>query len=327
MSLEGLDIIANPRLKVEDLRVYYRARSNPVRAVDGVSFLVKQGEIFSVVGESGCGKSTLANAILRLVEPPAYINGGRIFLKDLNLLEVDEETLNKIRWKEISLVPQSAMNALNPVMKIYSQIKDVIIDHGWDFSDKEIKEKAKDIMNRLRLPSYVLNAYPCQLSGGMRQRVLLLLSFILNPSLVIADEPTSAVDVITQRKILEFLDAQKREFGTSIILITHDIAVAAEIADRIMVMYAGKTLEIGDASRIFENPLHPYTRALMEAVPILGVKREVRGLSGLPPDLRNPPSGCRFSPRCKYSSEICKSEGAELIEVEDGHFVLCHMYK
>lgn len=314
-------------LKVEDLRVYYKTRSNPVRAVDGVSFLIKRGEIFGVVGESGCGKSTLASAILRLVEPPAYICGGRIFLKDLNLLEINEEDLNKIRWKEISFVPQSAMNALNPVMKIIDQIKDVVVDHGYNFSEREIKEKSKEIMDKLMLPSYVLNAYPCQLSGGMRQRVLLLISFILNPSLVIADEPTSAVDVITQRKILEFLDAQKKESGTSIMLITHDIAVAAEIADRIMVMYAGKALEIGDTSKIFENPLHPYTKALMEAVPILGVKKEIKGLSGLPPDLRNPPNGCRFSPRCKCLSENCKLEEPKLVEVEDGHFVSCHLYE
>jgi len=317
----------NNLLKVEDLRVYYRTRSNPVKAVDGVSFIVKRGEIFGVVGESGCGKSTLASAILRLIEPPAYINGGRVLLKDLNLLEADEETLNKVRWKEIALVPQSAMNALNPVMKIFDQIKDVIIDHKCNFSEKEIREKSKEIMDKLMLPSYVLNAYPCQLSGGMRQRALLLLSFILNPSLVIADEPTSAVDVITQRKILEFLDIQKREYGTSIMLITHDIAVAAEIADRIMVMYAGKTLEIGDTSKVFENPLHPYTKALMEAVPILGIKKEVKGLSGLPPDLRAPPTGCRFSPRCKCLSEKCKLEEPELLEVEDGHFVSCHIYK
>jgi peptide/nickel transport system ATP-binding protein len=315
-------------LKVEDLRVYYKTRSNPVRAVDGVSFSIKQGEILGIVGESGCGKSTLANAVLRLIEPPAYINGGQVFFKDLNLLNIDEEKLNKIRWKEISLIPQSAMNALNPVMKIYHQIKEVITDKKIKFSDKEIKEKSEEIMKRLMLPSYILNAYPCQLSGGMRQRALLLLSFILNPNLVIADEPTSAVDVVTQRKILEFLDMQRKDFGTSIILITHDIAIVAEVADRIMVMYAGKTLEMGDVTKIFENPLHPYTKTLMESIPILGVKREVIGLSGLPPDLRNPPTGCRFNPRCRYSrsTDICKLKEPELRYVENNHLVACHMY-
>jgi len=318
---------ARALLNVRNLRVYYRVRSSPVRAVDGVTFDVKPREIFSIVGESGCGKSTLANAIIRLLEPPAYIASGEVMLKDVNLLELDDQRINDFRWKEISILPQSAMNALNPVMKVYDQIKDGVTAHEHRIPDNEIKKRVEFMANKLVLPSYTFKSYPCQLSGGMRQRSLLVLALILDPSLVIIDEPTSAVDVVTQRKILEFLRMRRDEAGTSIILITHDVAVTAEIADTMMVMYAGKVCEIGDVVDIFEDPFHPYTKALIEAVPVLGVKSEVKGLSGLPPDLMNPPSGCRFHPRCPNAIEVCRLEEPQLKEVKPNHVVMCHLYR
>ena len=313
-------------LKVKDLRVYYTAQSNPVRAVDGVTFNVKAGEIFSIVGESGCGKSTLANTLIGLLDPPAYLAGGEVILKGLNILDLDEEGIKKIRWKEISILPQSAMNALNPVMKIYDQIKDTVAAHDSKISDDDVKSKAEAITRKLMLPSYTFQSYPCQLSGGMRQRSLLLLSYIMDPSLVIIDEPTSAVDVVTQRKILEFLRLQRDESGTSVILITHDIAVTAQVANRMMVMYAGKVFEIGDVKDVFKEPLHPYSKALIDAVPLLGVKREIKGLTGLPPDLRNPPSGCRFHPRCPNAMKICEVEEPQMKEPKPNHLVACHLY-
>jgi len=310
-------------LDVKDLKVYYRTRSEPVKAVDGVTFAVKPGEIFSIVGESGCGKSTLANAIIRLIEPPAYVAGGEILLKGVDLLKLGDEGIRSVRWKEISILPQSAMNALNPVMKIHHQIKDAVRAHARRMSDKEIRKRVNAMSKKVMLPSYALKAYPSQLSGGMKQRAILVQSFVLDPGLVIVDEPTSALDVVTQRKILEFLITKRDEAGTSIILITHDIAVAAEVADRMMVMYAGKVFEVGDITDVFDDPLHPYTRALIEAVPSLGTKRDVRGLSGLPPDLTNPPSGCRFHPRCTQAGDSCESDEPRLWEVKQGHLVAC----
>ena len=312
-------------LDVKDLRVYYRTRSGPVKAVDGVTFSVRAGEIFSVVGESGCGKSTLANAITRLTESPAYVAGGEILLKGVDILKLNEKSFRNIRWKEMSILPQSAMNALNPVMKTYSQIKDAVKAHARKVSNKEIRRRINTLAKRVMLPSYAVKAYPSQLSGGMKQRVVLVQCFILDPSLVIVDEPTSALDVVTQRKMLEFLGMRKDEAGTSIMLITHDIAVSAQVADRMMVMYAGKILEIGNIEDMFHDPLHPYTKALIEAVPSLGTRREVKGLSGLPPDLTKPPPGCRFHPRCTSICKDCDSEEPRLEEVKTGHLVACHL--
>lgn len=316
-------------LEVKGLKVYHRTATRPVKAVDGVSLKLKKGEVLGIAGESGCGKSTLANAIATLVEPPTYVAGGKILFQGLNLLELGEEELNKIRWKKISILPQSAMNALNPVMKIYDQIKDAIKFHEPKLVKDEdrLREHIYDLLKRVALPSYTAKAYPCQLSGGMRQRAILAMAVALNPELLIVDEPTSALDVVTQRKILELLMDLRDEMNLSIIFITHDIAVLAEIADRVGVMYAGKIVETRSVFEIFKNPLHPYTQVLISATPSLKSRNLPKGLPGLPPDLRSPPRGCRLHPRCPYATDLCRREEPTLVEIGPDEYVACHIYE
>ena len=314
-------------LDVRNLIAYYMTPTAPVRAVDNVSFNVTEKEILGIAGESGCGKSTLAYSILRLLKPPGYIRGGEVLFKGSDLLKIEEEELRRIRWKHISYIPQSSMNALNPVMRIEEQIGDAVRNHE-KISKGELRKRIEDLLVSVGLSPSVAHMYPHELSGGMRQRVVIAMAMALNPELIIADEPTTALDVVVQRGILQLLRDIRSKLKASVIMITHDMAAQAQIVDRLAIMYAGKIVEIGDANDLFNDPLHPYSRALISAIPSISEKKKLKGVPGFPPDLRSPPPGCRFYPRCPHRIPgKCNVDEPRLIEVKNGRLVACHLYR
>ncbi len=315
-----------PLLEVEGLRTYYFTRAGPVRAVDNVSFYVEKGEVFGLAGESGCGKTTAGLSILRLLPPYGRIVGGRIVFDGTDILKVREsEFRRKYRWKRISMVFQGAMNALNPVFRVGDQIAEAIMLHE-KVTKEEAMRRVKELFEKVGIEPSRVNNYPHEFSGGMRQRAMIALALACNPELVIADEPTTALDVIIQGQILDLLKKLKDEYDLSVILITHDLSVIAEMCERVGIMYAGKLVECADVRSIFKEPLHPYTQGLISAIPSLtGPKTRLRSIPGAPPDLLNPPSGCRFHPRCPLATERCRREEPEYVEVRKGHWVACHM--
>ncbi len=314
-------------LEVENLRTYFFTLRGVVRAVDGASFKLEKGETLGIVGESGCGKSTLAWSLLRLVPPPGRIVSGAIRVDGQDIVPMPESKVrSEIRWKRISMIFQGAMNALNPVYTIGDQIIEPILLHS-DMSVKEAWSIAESLIKEVGLPPNILKRYPHELSGGQKQRVVIAMALVLKPDIVIADEPTTALDVVVQAQILNLLKRLHRQHKMSIILITHDLGVVTELSEKIAVMYAGKIVEFGRAEDIFLNPLHPYTRALIRAVPRLtGDIHKLEYIPGSPPDLRFPPPGCRFAPRCNRKFEPCEKEEPPLIEYEKGHYVACHLY-
>jgi peptide/nickel transport system ATP-binding protein len=315
-------------LKIEGLTVAYESDSKRLLAVNNVDLEIFQGEIFGLAGESACGKTTLANSILRLIKPPGRIISGRVIFDGVDLLSLGEEDLRRIRWEKIAYIPQASMNALNPVMRIYDQIVDVVRAHRKDFPEEEIRRRAEELFVSVGLAPEVLKMYPHELSGGMRQRVIIAMSLFLNPKLLIADEPTTALDVVVQRGILQLLKDINKKFGTTILLITHDMAVHAQIVDRLAIMYAGKIVEVGPVKDIFEKPLHPYTQLLIASIPRAGEKRRLAGIPGLPPDLRNPPPGCMFHPRCPLRIQgRCERVEPALRQVSNERKVACHLYE
>lgn len=315
-------------LKVEGLTVAFESNGKRLLAVNDANLEILQGEIFGLAGESACGKTTLASSILRLIKPPGRILKGRVVFDGVDLLSLDEEEFRKIRWEKIAYIPQASMNALNPVMRIYDQILDVVKAHRKDFSEDEIRKRAEEIFASVGLAPDVLKMYPHELSGGMRQRVIIAMSLILNPKLLIADEPTTALDVVVQRGIIQLLKEINMKFGTTVLLITHDMAVHAQIVDRLAIMYAGKIVEIGPVKEMFEKPLHPYTQLLIASIPRAGEKRKLAGIPGLPPDLRNPPPGCMFHPRCPFMIQgKCVRVEPVLQQVAINRKVACHLYK
>jgi peptide/nickel transport system ATP-binding protein len=307
-------------MSVENLEITYMALGGRIKAVDGISFSLEQGEWMTVVGESGSGKSTLAYAIMRLVPPPGKITGGKIVFDGMNLLELDKEKLRKIRGKEIAMVFQDPMTSLDPLRRVGDQAAELFVEHeGLDM--EEAKKRAEEAMKSVRLPQHVLNSYPHQLSGGQRQRVMIAMAMSLRPKLLIADEPTTALDVLVQEGIMELLNSMKEE-GTSILLITHDLSLAANWSDRIMVMYAGRLAELGNTEDLVERPLHPYTKGLLDSVPDLWSDKEVKPIEGNPPDMRYPPPGCRFHPRCPMAMEICSKKEPPILSI-DKRIVSC----
>lgn len=315
-------------LKIEGLTVAYESDSKRLLAVNNVDLEIFQGEIFGLAGESACGKTTLANSILRLIKPPGRIISGRVIFDGVDLLSLGEEDLRRIRWEKIAYIPQASMSALNPVMRIYDQIVDVVRAHRKDFPEEEIRRRAEELFVSVGLAPEVLKMYPHELSGGMRQRVIIAMSLFLNPKLLIADEPTTALDVVVQRGILQLLRDINKKFGTTILLITHDMAVHAQIVDRLAIMYAGKIVEVGPVKDIFERPLHPYTQLLIASIPRVGEKRRLAGIPGLPPDLRNPPPGCMFHPRCPLRIQgKCERVEPALRQVSNERKVACHLYE
>jgi oligopeptide/dipeptide ABC transporter ATP-binding protein len=313
-------------LSIENLYVNFRTLWGVAKVLDNVNLKIYEGEIFGLVGETGCGKSVTAMSILRLLPSTAEIS-GRIIFKGEDLLKKSEEEMRKIRGKEITMVFQDPMTSLNPLFKIKDQMVDIITAH-----EKQSKDEALSLAKRLLTlvglpdPERVLNSYPHELSGGMRQRVMIAMALSLNPSLLIADEPTTALDVTIQKQILDLILDLKEKYKFSVLLITHDLGIVAEICDRVGVMYAGNIVEVADTKDLFENPLHPYTQGLLSTVPDPRRKKTLRPLRGSVPSLLNPPSGCRFHPRCDRMCDICTKQKPELIEHSKGHFVACHLY-
>ncbi len=314
-------------LEVSNLRTYFFTLRGVVRAVDGVSLQLRRGETLGIVGESGCGKSTLAWSLLRLVPPPGRIVSGTIKIDGIDITRMSESEIRKrIRWKKISMIFQGAMNALNPVYTVGYQIIEPLVYHGKLPPDKAWS-KAEELMKAVGLPPEILHRYPHELSGGQKQRVVIAMAIAMEPDIVIADEPTTALDVVVQAQILNLLKRLHRERKMSIILITHDLGVVTELSEKIAVMYAGKIVELASAEEIFEKPLHPYTQALIRAVPRLkGDIHKLEYIPGSPPDLRRPPPGCRFHPRCPMRFDPCDKEEPPLEEVEKGHFVACWLH-
>jgi len=314
-------------LEVNNLKVYYDMMQGSVKAVDDVSFKIRRGDAFGLAGESGCGKTTVALSIMRLLPKNGRIVSGEMIFNGIDLVELSEEEMRKIRWKRISMVFQGAMNALNPVHKVGDQIVEAILTHE-KVTEEDALERAKKLLEMVGLPSDTVNSYPHELSGGMKQRVVIAMALACNPDLIIADEPTTALDVIVQAQILKLLDELRKKLNLSLILITHDLSVISELCNKIAIMYAGKLVEIGDVKDIYTNPMHPYTQGLINAFPsIEGPKKKLISIPGSPPDLLNPPSGCRFHLRCPHAMDICKREEPQLIEIDKKDwYVACHLH-
>lgn len=317
-------------LDVRDLRVNYHTAAGLVRAVNGVSFYLRPGERLGLVGESGSGKTTTALSLMRLLQEPAQIEGGQVLLDGVDLLQLSEEEMRQARFAKISLIPQGAMNSLNPMLKVGEQLRDTIRAHrtgGSGDSRDNTDSRIKTVLESVELRAGVMNSYPHELSGGMKQRVCIAMSILLSPRVIIADEPTSALDVVVQRQVMETLRRVQETLGASIILVGHDMGLMAQFADRIGVMYGGKLAEVGPVRAIFKDPLHPYTQLLIKSLPNLETRENFRGIPGLTPSLLAPPSGCMFHPRCPQVMQRCSVDIPVLAEiVKPGHWVACHLY-
>jgi len=311
-------------LEVKDLTMHYTTRKGPVFAVDDVNFHVARGESVGLVGESGCGKTSIAISLLKLLPDNADIKKGQILLNGTDLIPLAEAEVRKYRWRRISMVFQAAMNAMNPVYTVEEQILEAMQQHLPDMSDAEMDEKVDALFRLVGLDPSFKDQYPHQYSGGMRQRAVIAMALSCDPDIILADEPTTALDVIVQDALLKRIRKIQGELNMAMIYISHDIAVIAEVSDRVGVMYAGRMAEMASTEAIFHYPIHPYTMGLMSAFPsIVGEKTALVTLPGEPPDLLNPPPGCRFNPRCPYATDICKEETPPFKDHENGHFAAC----
>jgi len=314
-----------PVLEVSQLSVDYVLDRGAVRAVDDVSFTVSRGEFLGIVGESGCGKSTLLFAVAQLLAPPARVAGGTVRFKGTNLVGLSDKQLSAVRWRELSVVMQSAMNALNPVKSIGAQFKDALRAHG-TAGKEEIKARSAEVLRMVGIDPVHLDSYPHQLSGGMRQRSMIAMAMLFTPDLVIMDEPTSALDVVAQRSLMVQIKELQDRYGFAVIFVTHDMSLISHFSDRLMVMYAGQVSELGATRSVFDKPQHPYTQGLLEAFPsIRGPRVPLKGIPGSPPNLAVIPSGCRFHPRCPRSEDRCEVQVPDLYE-QDGSLVRCLLY-
>jgi oligopeptide/dipeptide ABC transporter ATP-binding protein len=314
-------------LDIRDLQVEYAVHTGLIRGVDHLDLTVYRGETLGLVGESACGKSTLGRAILRLVSEPGRIVGGEILFDGQNLLALDDGEMASIRGKRISMVFQDPMTSLNPLQRIDQHFMETIRTHLPGLKKREVLRMAASMFDQLGIQSERLRAYPHQLSGGMRQRVMIGLALILASELVIADEPTTSLDVIVEAQILDLLKALKEHLRMTLILISHNLGIVAELADRVAVMYASKLVEVAPAQDLFDEPLHPYTQALLASVPNIRLDDEVlRTMEGSPPDLIHPPPGCRFHPRCAHALPICREQEPAYIRVRPGRWVMCWLY-
>lgn len=323
-------VTANGRavtLEVKNLKVYYATPTGDVRAVDDVSFHVYKGEILGLVGESGCGKTTTAMAILRMVQPPGRIVGGQVLLDGIDLVGLNESALRDVRWNTLALIPQGAMNSLNPVMRIHTQIAEAIQTHEGRQPKDKLKQRILDLLSMVGLPSRIYDMYPHELSGGMKQRVCIAMAIALHPSLIIADEPTSALDVVVQRVVGQTLLDVKERMDVSMILIGHDMGLQAQLVDRIAVMYAGHMVEVAPVEAIFSEPLHPYTQPLIESIPSIKERKPLKLTEGITHDLRNPPPGCIFQERCPKVMDVCRRDRPPLRQLKPEHYVACHLYE
>lgn len=320
-------------LKTERLRSYYilevMGQKRHIQAVDGVEMEIKENEIYGIAGESGCGKTTLIKTLFAMVDPPLNVIEGTVYYrmngKYIDVFSLTKEEIRKIRWEYISYIPQGSMSVLNPITKIMESFEDFITAHK-KMKKEEIRRPVEEHLGALGLPTTVLDAYPHQLSGGMRQRVTIALATVMNPRIIIADEPTTALDVVAQRGVIQLLKEVQQKLKNTMILVTHDMGVHANVTDRIGIMYAGKIIEEASTIEIFENPMHPYTKYLIGSLPKMGDKTYRISAPGSPPSLYNPPSGCRFHPRCEKAMKICKEEEPKLVEIEKGHKVACFLH-
>lgn len=319
-------MVRDSLLNVKDLRVVFYTYRGVIKALNGVRLWLNEEERLAIVGETGCGKSVTALAIMRLIESPGEITSGQVEFLGQNLLQLPEIEIEKIRGKHISMIFQEPVAALNPVFKVGFQVAEAIA-HSQNISLKEAYDLVPEALTMVGLDwKRTIDLYAHELSGGMAQRVMIAMALAVKPKLLIADEPTSALDVTIQAQILELLDNLVKVSKNAVIFITHDLAVASEFCDRVAVMYAGNVVEVASSEEIFVRPMHPYTIGLIDSIPLVGQRKELRGIPGVVPDLVDPPSGCRFHPRCKYAFEKCKGELPELVETSNNHFVACHLY-
>ena len=319
-------------IETNNLRAYYITQAygveRTVKAVDDITLRIQEGEVYGIAGESGCGKTTLLRVLLGAYEPPLTVVGGEVVYhfdgEAMNAADMTDEQQRDLRWRTISYIPQGSMHVLNPVRRIRDTFHDFVSAHR-DVSKRESFQLTAEYLRDLGLPEKVMASYPHQLSGGMRQRVTIALATILWPKLIFADEPTTALDVVVQRGVIQMLkDVQQKE-GSTLVLVTHDIGVHANLADRVGILYAGKLVEEADTSTILQEPKHPYTRYLIESLPNLDSREELMSIPGRPPALDRPPSGCRFHERCPLAMDICKTIEPELIQIAPRHFAACHV--
>ncbi|MCS7128160.1 MAG: ABC transporter ATP-binding protein [Desulfurococcaceae archaeon] len=319
----------NTLLEVRDLRVYFYTYAGVVRAVDGVSFSVRKGEILCIVGETGCGKSVMSRALTRMVKPPGRIVSGEVLFDGIDLLKLPEKELKKIRGREISYVYQDPGSVLDPLYTAGFHVAETVLTHNSSMKFNEVWGKAIRIFREVLIPDPEAKAksYPHELSGGMKQRVVIATAIANTPKLIIADEPTTALDVTVQAQVMELIRSLKNKYNSSVMLITHNLGVVAEVCDRVIVMYAGKIVEVALVEELFTNPLHPYTQGLLEAVPnpLRKVER-LRSIHGSVPNMIDLPEGCRFNPRCPHKLQLCNKE-PELVEYSKDHLVSCWLYK
>ena len=321
-------------LQVEGLKAYYKTEmygiSRQVRAIDDVSLVLKPNEIYGLAGESSCGKTTLIKVLSGTIKPPLKVYEGSVNYQfkigNMNIVDAPYDELQRnVRWKEISYVMQGSMSVLNPVRRVIKTFEDIISTHEGIKNRKEFLRRIQEHIMKLGLPPEVLRSYPHELSGGMRQRVAIALATVFHPELIIADEPTTALDVVVQRGVLQLLKDIQGESKNTVLLVTHDMAVHANVADRVAIMYAGRIVEEAPTEIIFRNPEHPYTKHLISSLPVIGDKSGKSGLEGAPPNLANPPEGCRFHPRCRHAIEICKTQVPQMRDLGEEHRAACHL--
>ncbi|MFO8165579.1 MAG: ABC transporter ATP-binding protein [Thermodesulfobacteriota bacterium] len=313
-------------LEIENLAVHFPINIGTVRAIEDVNLKLNEGEVMGLVGESGCGKSTLGFSILRLLRPPGRIIKGKILYHGHDIVQMSEREILSLRGRKIAMIFQDPLTSLNPLFRIDQQFIETLFTHEKGLSKTAAFTRAENMLESLGISPERLLEYPHQMSGGMRQRIMIGMGLILNPDLLIADEPTTSLDVIVEAQFLDLLNELRKQFNLTIILITHNLGIVAQLADRITVMYGGNIMEVGQVNAIFDNPLHPYTQGLLSSIPNIKLDQpKLKTMPGIPPDLVNPPSGCVFHPRCPYAKDICKAQNPETF-IKDGRLVSCWLY-
>jgi oligopeptide/dipeptide ABC transporter ATP-binding protein len=314
---------------IQDLNVEYETRLGAVKAVDDVSFDIQKGEVLGLVGESGCGKSTLGKALLRMIEPPGRITAGKLLFDGIDLMDLNESKMREYRGNRIGMIFQDPMTSLNPVQNIADHLTEAMLTHNMYSNEKDARKNAEELIDRMGIRPERINDYPHQLSGGMRQRVMIALALALNADMIIADEATTSLDVIVEAQFLDLLRKLRDEFDLTIILITHNIGVVAELADRVAVMYAGRIAELGNVYDVFGKAMHPYSQGLMQSVPNIRLEEgdSLYKMAGEPPNLLQPPTGCRYHPRCPQVMDICSRENSTFKISQKDHYVSCWLYE